>query len=144
MLQSGIVTCCSCKTRLACFQTPASHADGRARRGSVLLGSPSLGCASLASPACRQHRHEAGCRILKSLCHLFLQSSASQHRHMFKGFVWVAGLGGPCFLPGREAKKDPYPCFLHQETPNQTEVEFSRIPKRMLLSKKVDGYAVIS
>lgn len=89
------------KKHFACFQTQASHADRRARRGSVRLGSPSLRCASLASPVCGKHCHRAGCQIPESLCHLFLHSSALGCRHMFEGFAWWWG----SFFPGKRRRR---------------------------------------
>lgn len=111
MLQSCVLTCCSCKKKkkkrhFACFQTQASHADRRARRGSVSLGSPSLRCASLASPVCGKHCHRAGCQIPKSLCHLFLHSSALRCRHMFEGFAWWWGI-----FPGKRRRRRGSPCL---------------------------------
>lgn len=142
MLQSCVLACCSCKKKkhFACFQTQASHADRRAKRGSARFGSLSLKCASLASPVCWKHCHRAGCQIPKSLYHLFFQSSALQCRHMFEGFVCVAGV----LLFREKRRREREACLRLPTSPRDPKPNWNEILNdfkvRVLLARNFTGW----
>ena len=110
------------KKHFACFQTPASHAGGGARRGSV-LGSPRSSVRpwqGLPADSAAMERAVGSVVITPSAPPIFCSSAQAYVRGVcVRVYMCRAGR----FLLGEKKEGDTHPCLPSQRPPTRTEMK---------------------